>query len=88
MHIANSLLAYNASTSTEWCLVELELLVAFVRPQLFFCKRVHWSKSKMEPAANTVAVIAFEIYLASAAVSQAFLVWVLYPASVWDKPNA
>jgi uncharacterized membrane protein len=86
MPIANSLLAYNVLTSIEWCLVEL--LVAFVRPQLFFCKRVHWSKSKMEPAANTVAVIAFEIYLASAAVSQAFLVWVLYPASVWDKPNA
>jgi hypothetical protein len=24
-----------------------QLLVAFVRPQLFFCKRVHWSKSKV-----------------------------------------
>jgi hypothetical protein len=46
-----------------------QLLVAFVRPQLFFCKRVHWSKSKVEPAANTVDIVAFEIYLASAAVS-------------------
>jgi hypothetical protein len=50
-------------------MVLVEFLVAFVRPQLFFCKRVHWSKSKMEPTANTVAVIAFEIYLASTAVS-------------------
>jgi hypothetical protein len=24
-----------------------QLLVAFVRSQLFFCKRVHWSKSKV-----------------------------------------
>lgn len=46
-----------------------QLLVPFVRPQLFFCKRVDWSKSKVEPAANTVAIVAFEIYLASAAVS-------------------
>ena len=46
-----------------------QLLVPFVRPQLFFCKRVDGSKSKVEPAANTVAIVAFEIYLASAAVS-------------------
>jgi hypothetical protein len=30
---------------------------------------VDGSKSKVEPAANTVAIVAFEIYLASAAVS-------------------
>jgi hypothetical protein len=43
--------------------------MVFVRPQLFFCKRVHWSKSKVKPAANAVAIVAFEINLASAAVS-------------------
>jgi hypothetical protein len=48
---------------------EEQPLVAFVRPQLFFCKRVYWSKSKVEPAANAVAIVAFEIYLASATVS-------------------
>jgi hypothetical protein len=46
-----------------------QLLLAFVRPKLFFSKRVYWSKSKVEPAANAVTIVAFEIYLASAAVS-------------------
>ncbi len=35
----------------------------------FFCKRVDGSKSKMEPAANTVAIVAFKIHLTSTAVS-------------------
>ena len=46
-----------------------QLLAAFVRSQLFFRNRVHWSKSKMQPAANTMDIIAFEVNLASTAVS-------------------
>jgi hypothetical protein len=30
---------------------------------------MYWSKPKVEPAANAVTIVAFEIYLASAAVS-------------------
>jgi hypothetical protein len=30
---------------------------------------VHWSKSEVEPAANAVAIVALEVYFASAAVS-------------------
>jgi hypothetical protein len=49
--------------------VLFRLLVSFVKPQLFFCKRVYWSKSEVEPAANAVAIVALEVYFASAAVS-------------------
>jgi hypothetical protein len=43
-------------------------LFAFVKPQLFFCKRMHRGKPEVKPAANAVAIVAFEVYLAPAAV--------------------
>lgn len=35
----------------------------------FFCKRMNGGKSKMEPAANAVTIVAFKKYLTSTAVS-------------------
>jgi hypothetical protein len=32
-------------------------------------KRVHWGEPKMEPTTDTVAIVAFEIYFASATIS-------------------
>jgi len=49
---------------------------------------VHRGKSKVEPATNTVTIAAFEVYLASAAISQAFLIRILYSASIWNESNA
>jgi hypothetical protein len=72
MVVLNCLLAkeklrpYNNKSSSQEA---GQLLAAFVRSQLFFCNRVHWSKSKMQPAANTMDIIAFEVNLASTAVS-------------------
>ena len=64
--------AYSEQLAREislYLIIFFRLLIAFVKPQLFFCKRVHGSKSEVETTANAVAIVALEVYFASTAVS-------------------